>query len=331
MTSASFAYPWLVLAFPLLVILPFVRRAKFQYIPVTRCVHQSNGATLRLRAASWVLPLIRMIFLLLLVLSAARPQIKTELPFDSREKRNIILALDVSRSMEARDFISSWGITTRMQGVQRVTSAFIENRRADRIGLVLFGSHAFLQSPLTADHNFLRTLLVDLRPGVAGDGTAIGEGIGTALKHIQALPADTKAVILLTDGVNTSGTIEPIKAARIASNLGVRVYTIGIGSTEGAFLPSVRGIPLSQRVSAGFDESALRRISEITGAQYYFASNEDELNRIYEEIESLERTEVDIPPAPVTTQELAQPLLFASLLLFLVHFLLSQTLLKVLP
>jgi Ca-activated chloride channel family protein len=233
--------------------------------------------------------------------------------------------------MEAQDFISSTGLTSRMEGVKRVTNDFLRNRAGDRIGVVLFGSHAYLQSPLTLDHDFLRTLLVDIRPGVAGDGTAIGDGIGTALKHIQALPADTRAIILLTDGVNTSGNVEPMKAARIAAELGIRIYTIGIGSQSGSFLPSIRGLPLSQQISAAFDESALRRIADVSGGVYYFASNEDELNNIYREIESLETAETETTPPPVTIQEIAPPLLWVILAIFLIHLFLSQTVLRVLP
>lgn len=331
MSSISFAYPWILLAFPVLVVLPLLRRHKVQSILATRCLVKAGGGTIRRWGASFILPALRILFLLILVVCAARPQYKTVLPFEKTEKRNLVLAIDTSRSMEAQDFISTTGVTSRMEGVKRVTNDFLRNRVGDRIGIVLFGSHAYLQAPLTLDHDFLRALLIDIRPGVAGDGTAIGDGIGTALKHIQALPADTRAIILLTDGVNTSGAVEPMKAARIAADLGIRIYTIGIGSQSGSFIPSIRGLPLSQQLSAAFDESALRRISEVSGGSYYFASNEEELNKIYREIESLETAETEAPTPPVSIQEIAPSLLWLVLGIFLLHALLSQTVLRVLP
>ncbi len=331
MSAVSFAYPWVLLAFPVLLLLPSLRSRKNQSILSTRCSVNTESKTSRQWGAFLLLPLLRILFLMVLIVCAARPQLRTVLPFETTEKRNLVLALDTSRSMEAQDFISTSGLTSRMEGVKRVTNEFLRNRAGDRIGVVLFGSHAYLQSPLTLDHDFLRTLLVDIRPGVAGDGTAIGDGIGTALKHIQALPADTRAIILLTDGVNTSGDVEPMKAARIAAELGIRIYTIGIGSQSGSFIPSIRGLPLSQQISAAFDESALRRIAEVSGGVYYFASNEDELNDIYREIESIETAESETTPPPVTIQEIAPPLLWFILAIFLLHLFLSQTVLRVLP
>lgn len=204
------------------------------------------------------------------------------LSLESEEQaRSIIIALDLSRSMATADFSYRGERTSRMEGVKLVVGDYLAHRSQDRIGLVVFGANAFLQSPLTRDFGLLRQLVSSLQVGVAGDGTAIGEGLGLAVKRAEAAPAQSRAVVLITDGVNNSGNVQPLQAAAVARDLGVRVYTIGIGAQHGE---DGGGAP-------EFDSATLQKIAETTGGLYRDASSFDSLADIYNEIEEREATQ----------------------------------------
>ncbi|MCB0318963.1 MAG: VWA domain-containing protein [Bdellovibrionales bacterium] len=229
--------------------------------------------------------------MLSLTLAASKPHITQTLTDDS-PKRNLILALDVSGSMGTADFGGSYGTASRLAAVKHVVGEFLKIRTEDRIGIVVFGNKAFLQSPLTSDLNLLETLVSGLSVGVAGDGTAIGDGIGLSLKHISAIPSNSSSIILMTDGVNNAGQINPEKAAKVAQQLGVKIHTIGIGNAE----PVVQRLPggiFSGHFMLGseFDESLLKRVSEVTGGVYFNASNIEGLKKVYQEIDKLEKDE----------------------------------------
>lgn len=225
--------------------------------------------------------------LICLIIAAARPQRVSVLDDDS-QARNLILSLDLSKSMLTRDFVVGSTRIARMQGVKAVVRDFLAKRLDDRIGIVVFGSQAFLQAPLTRDHALLEQLVGALDVGLAGDGTAIGDGLGLAIKRIRDLPAASRAVILLTDGVSNAGQINPIQAAKVARDLGVKVYTIGIGSNE-TVSESIGGfIPRTLQRPAEFDEKTLREIADLTHAKYFSASDSDALQKIYAEIDLLE-------------------------------------------
>jgi len=329
--NLTFAYPWIFFLLPMLLLLPYLRRrTHFQAIPASEVSVRTHAKSARLMARSCLQPVLHFAFLVTLLISAARPQEVTSLSLGEDERRNIMLALDASKSMDAKDFRSPVGIVRRLDGVKSVTANFIQERKGDRIGLVLFGSKAFLQAPLTIDHGLLHSLVSDLRVGVAGDGTAIGDGLGIALKRIEELPARARAVILITDGVSNSGRVEPLEAARIAKELGVKVYTIGIGSPSGSFVQIRQGIFAPRRIRAEFDEKTMREIARITEGKYFFASDANELDQIYREIDLLEKTNEEEFQFQQTA-ELAAPFLLASLFFFVFHFILSQTVFRVVP
>lgn len=226
---------------------------------------------------------------LLLVLAAARPQWlgdPVELPVAGRD---LMLAVDVSGSMEQRDYQLAGGPASRLDVVKAVAGEFIEQRAGDRLGLVLFGTRAYLQTPLTFDRATVKTLLLEAQVGFAGKETAIGDAIGLALKRLRRDAGDDRVLILLTDGANTAGELDPRKAAELAASEGLRIYTIGIGSAR-------RGSPFTLRMLPGaeLDESTLVDIAEVTGGRYFRAHDTAELARIYAYLDELEKVAEDV-------------------------------------
>ncbi|MGK2912952.1 MAG: vWA domain-containing protein [Porticoccaceae bacterium] len=200
--------------------------------------------------------------------------------------RDLLLAVDISGSMEIEDMETPQGLVDRLSAVKAVVGQFVERRRGDRLGLVLFGSNAYLQTPLTFDRRTLNTLLQEARIGFAGKDTAIGDAIGLAVKRLQARPETSRVVILLTDGANTAGEIMPLQAAKLAAAHQVRIYTIGIGADE-IYRRTLFGV---QRInpSSDLDEAALTSIAQTTGGRYFRARNPQDLASIYGELDKLE-------------------------------------------
>lgn len=294
----TFAYPWAFAPAVLVLIAALVRRR-------TRTVvaYPDGGIlaglpkSLRQRLRLPILYLSALLSLALLSVAAARPQ-RFETVAQTKESRNLLLALDISRSMAADDMRQGFGMVTRLDAVKRVVAEFVRRREGDRIGLVIFGRDAYVQAPLTLDHSVIQHLVSRLEVGMAGDGTAIGDGLGLSVKRIRDLPGDSKAIILLTDGVSNAGQVNPLKAAEVAKELGIRVYSIGVGVPGGT---TVQIMPQSwfdagARVQADFDEETLRRIARITGGRYFNARDVEGLASIYAEIDRLERTEDETPP-----------------------------------
>ncbi len=296
LTTFSFEYPALLLA-PMLVL--FLRRFSpgrssrvlFSDLKILKSV----GRSLRLRLRKPLLGGLAAFFVLALSLAAARP-VKTGLPGEEVESHNIMLVLDISRSMSASDFQVAGRPATRMEAVKMVVREFIAARRNDRLGLVVFGSNAFLQCPLTLDHSLLADLLKRIQIGMAGDATAMGDGLGIALKRMRDLEGRSKAIILLTDGVSNAGQVNPLKAAQVAADLGIKVHTIGIGSDRPVSL-AVPGGFLAQRTLARveFDEETLRKIAETTGGVYFNAESLEGLQEVYREIDRLEKIKMEDP------------------------------------
>lgn len=314
--EVSFLTPWAVL-FPILfLLLPFLRRkARRAALPVTSL---SGTASIRNSPLTLLLYLGERALLLLFIaaLTAALVQpVKTEYIAEERRSRNIILSLDISKSMQTRDFASPLGVVQRIQAVKGVVADFIGRRGYDRLGLVVFGSSAYLQAPLTFDHDFLKEVVRQLSVGYAGSGTAIGDGLGLAIKRIAPFPSESRAIILLTDGANNSGSVDPIKAARIARDLGIRVYTIGIGSRGG--FHGLLG------PSGDFDEALLQRVAALTHGRYYLAEDLASLNKVYTDIDALERVDNE-DPRIYETEPLAPFFTAAAFLFFLLHLFVSQ-------
>jgi len=265
----------------------------------------------------------------LLVAALARPQDVERLSHTNTEGIDIMLAIDVSGSMLARDFRPD-----RITAAKEVAGSFIADRYGDRIGLVVFAGEAFTQSPLTTDQSTLQTLLSRIRSGLIEDGTAIGNGLATAINRLRESEAKSKVVILLTDGVNNRGEIAPLTAAEIAKAQGIRVYTIGVGTEGMAPYPAadIYGNPTGDTVMAKveIDEKTLREIASLTGGEYFRATDKEKLKAIYDQINQLEKSKIEISEH-VTYHELFLVWVLAALALLAAEFLLAQLVLKRIP
>lgn len=271
---------------------------------------------------------LRIVALVLLIIAAARPQSVEHETKTTTEGIDIVMALDISGSMLARDFKPD-----RLTSAKRVASEFISTRTGDRIGLVVFAGEAFTQSPLTTDQASLQTLLGRIKSGVVEDGTAIGNGLATALNRLRESDSKSKVVILLTDGVNNRGQISPLTAAEIAKELGVKVYTIGVGRNGEAPYPlfDERGREVQTvTMKVEIDEEILRKIASETGGEYFRATDELSLIKIYEQINSMEKSRVERFELTHINEEYLIFVLWALALLTL-EFVLKYIVLKRIP
>jgi Ca-activated chloride channel family protein len=208
---------------------------------------------------------------------------------------DILLAIDTSGSMEAQDFQLKGDRVTRLDVVKSVVKDFVKNRKVDRIGMVVFGTMAFTQCPLTLDHGVLMSFLESLEIGMAGEKTAIGSAIGTGINRLKELASKSKVMILLTDGENTAGDMDPIQAAELAKAFGIKIYTIGVGKEGKApFLVQTIFGPQYQYLPSRIDEKSLKKIASMTGGKYYRAHNTEQLKSIYSEIDALEKTKAKV-------------------------------------
>lgn len=263
----------------------------------------------------------------LLVVALARPQGIEQNVRTSTEGIDIMLSIDVSGSMLARDFKPD-----RITAAKEVAASFISDRVGDRLGLVVFAGEAFTQSPLTTDQSTLQTLLARIRSGLIEDGTAIGNGLATAINRLRESEAKSKVIILLTDGINNRGEIAPMTAAEIARAQGIRVYTIGVGSRGTAPYPAVDMFGnmtfINQKVE--IDEKALTEIARLTGGRYFRATDKEKLQAIYDEINQLEKSRVEVTER-ITYHELFLGWVLAALALLTAELLLSNLVLKRIP
>jgi len=263
----------------------------------------------------------------LLVVALARPQKSENHSTSTTEGIDIVLALDISGSMLARDFKPD-----RITAAKEVAAKFITDRVNDRIGLVVFAGESFTQSPLTTDKTSLLNLLQRVQSGMIDDGTAIGNGLATSVNRLRASDAKSKVVILLTDGVNNTGRISPQTAAEIAQNYTIRVYTVGVGTRGMAPVPArdmwgnITYVP--QKVE--IDEDVLRQIASKTGGEYFRATDNASLSAIYGQINQLERSKVEVD-SYTRYDELFLPFLLCAILLFVGESLLKYLLLRQIP
>lgn len=293
----EFGLPWafLLLPLPLLVWwllppaahtggalrVPFYQRV--QALPGQGATGASRRGLLALlvKAAAW----------LLLVVAAAQPQWLGPPQTVTSEGRDLMLALDLSGSMATEDFAVRGRPVDRFSVVRAVARRFVLDRQGDRVGLVLFGTRAFLQAPVTPDLATVATLLDESEVGLAGEETAIGDAIGLAVKHLRERPADERVLVLLSDGVSNAGLLDPAKAADLAREADVRIYTIGVGSKD-----RVVSTLFGRQVipgAADLDEATLRAVAEKTGGSYFRADDTESLLRVYAEIDKLEPTQGD--------------------------------------
>ena len=263
----------------------------------------------------------------LFVVALARPQDVEQNSKTNTEGIDITLAIDVSGSMLARDFKPD-----RITAAKEVAGSFIADRYGDRIGLVVFAGEAFTQSPLTTDQGTLQTLLSRVRSGLIEDGTAIGNGLATAINRLRESDAKSKVIVLLTDGVNNRGEIAPVTAAEIAKAQGIRVYTIGVGTKGMAPYPAMDMFGnmtfVNQKVE--IDEKTLRDIASLTGGEYFRATNKVKLKAIYDQINTLEKSEVEVTQH-TTYHELFLLWALAGLVALVLEFVVKSLVLKRLP
>ncbi len=266
--------------------------------------------------------------LTLIVIAMARPQSAEHNSRTTAEGIDIVLAIDISGSMLARDFRPD-----RITAAKEVASSFIGDRYGDRIGLVVFAGEAYTQSPLTTDQSSLQTLLGRIRSGVIADGTAIGNGLATAINRLRESDAKSKVIILLTDGVNNRGEIAPLTAAQIAKEFGIKIYTIGVGTEGEAPFPVFDNkgrVVQTVNMKVEIDEPMLRKIASETGGEYFRATDRQTLQAIYDRINEMEKSRVEIAEY-TTLHEEYLPYLIAAIVLLVLEFITNRIILKRIP
>jgi len=327
MNNIHFAHPewlYLLLSLPLVVAWYIFSYQKNQ--PVLRI---SGLQPLSGIAGSWKsylrhLPFIlRMAVIALLIVIIARPQSSESWENITTEGIDIIIDLDISGSMLAEDLKPN-----RLEASKTVASEFIAGRNNDRIGLVVFSGESFTQCPLTTDHAVLLNLFQGIQSGIIEDGTAIGMGLANSVSRLKDSEAKSKVIILLTDGMNNRGEIAPVTAAEIAKTFGIRVYTIGVGSLGTAPYPFRTPFGIQyQNVKVEIDEQVLKEIAILTGGKYFRATNNQKLKDIYQEIDQMEKSRIDVKEISSKTEEF-QRFLWLAIGLLLMEVLLRLTLLK---
>ena len=270
--------------------------------------------------------ILRMAVLALLIFALARPQSTSHGENVYSEGIDIVLALDISGSMIAEDFHPN-----RVEAAKAVAQEFINGRTNDRIGLVIFSSESFTQCPLTVDYAVLKNLLKVVKPGMIEDGTAIGLGIANAVNRLKDSKSKSKIIILLTDGVNNRGEIDPTTAAQIAASYGIRVYTVGMGTIGEAPYPAQTPFGIRyQMMPVDLDENALMKIAALTDGKYFRATDNTTLEKIYKEIDRLEKTRIEVRSYR-RFAELFYPYVGLALFLLMVDIGISKTWLRKLP
>ena len=270
-----------------------------------------------------ILFVLRLAVIALVIVIIARPQNVDRWQSSTTEGIDIVLALDVSGSMLARDFSPD-----RLEASKNVATEFISGRPYDRIGLTVFSGESFTECPLTTDHAVLINLLREVKSGIIEDGTAIGVGLATAINRIKDSDAISKVIILLTDGVNNMGSIDPMTAAEIAKTFGIRVYTIGVGSRGYADYPVQTPFGIRyQKMQVEIDEALLEHIADLTGGRYFRAVDNSSLEQVYNEIDKLEKSKIETREHS-KREEVFMPLALAAVIMLTIELLLRYLLMK---
>jgi Ca-activated chloride channel family protein len=331
----AFAHPYFLLLLLLLPLLAWLkgkrgRSPAFLYSSL-RLVEGLTRAR-RSRAGGFLLTL-RWLILALFIVALAQPRLTKSETTVKASGVDIAVAFDLSGSMLSEDFVVKGGRVNRFNLARSVLKGFINKRPSDRIGLVVFASQAFIATPLTLDHDFLQENLDRLEIGsINQNQTAIGDALGTAVNRLRDLKSKSKIVILMTDGQNNAGKLNPLLAADAAAALGAKVYTVGIGVRGMAPMPGVDmfGRKVYQMMPVDVDEDTLQKIADKTGGKYYRADNAERFQQIYAEIDKLEKTEAVINKY-TEFKELFPWLVAGGLLLLLIEILLGQTIFRRLP
>ncbi len=330
-----FAHPWLLLLLLLLPVLAWLKGRRgappafvyssVQLVRAMQNIHRSRFGGF--------LGSLRWLALALCIVALAQPRLQKSTTEVKASGVDIVVALDMSGSMISEDFEVRGERVNRFNMARSVLKGFIDKRPNDRIGLVLFASQAFIGTPLTLDHDFVQANLDRLEIGAINENsTAIGDGLGTAVNRLRDLKAKSKIVILMTDGVNNAGKLQPLLAAEAAASLKVKVYTVGIGLRGQAPMPGrdMFGRKIYQMMPVDVDEDTLQKIADKTGGKYYRADNAEKFQQIYDEIDKLEKTEASVKKYTQFT-ELFAWFVAAGLAVLLIEFVLAQTAFRRLP
>ena len=330
MENIVFAYPrllWLLLILPPLGYWLFARDKKTRPY-----LHYSDSSYRNVLKKTWrqrlypTLHVLRLLAVALLVVALARPQSTSKQSSKNIEGVDIVMAMDISGSMLAEDFSPN-----RLEASKQLAREFVRGRESDRIAVVAFSGEAFTQCPLTIDHGILENRIRQLKSGVITDGTALGDGLAVSINRIRQSDAKSKVIILLTDGVNNAGSIDPLTASDIAKTYGIRVYTIGVGTRGLAPYPYKTPFGIQyQNVQVEIDENLLKQIADETGGTYFRATNKNRLKAIFEEIDKLEKTKIEVLSYEQRAEEF-KPFLWAALVLLLLELLLRLSVFKTLP
>lgn len=321
----------------LILILPWlwVRRHRRE---LSTALGLADGAQIESFPDTWrtrcarLLPWLTMFSVTLAIVALARPQVIEREIKTSREGVDLIVALDLSTSMLAEPRDIAQPPKNRLTMAKEVLGEFLQGRPGDRVGLLAFAARPYAASPLTTDHHWLRDIVARLQVGMVEDGTAIGDAILSALNRLRDRPAASQAIILMTDGRNNAGEVEPLSAAAAAKALGVRIHTIGIGSRGPVVVPmeSPLGGTLFRQVQADLDEATLSSIAANTGGQYFRADDRENLASVFDAIDTLEKRRVE-EVAYFSHDELYHFILLSALFAAMLEFMLSHTLLRQLP
>jgi Ca-activated chloride channel family protein len=270
--------------------------------------------------------LLRVVAIGLLIVALARPQSTSSRQDVTIEGIDIVMALDVSGSMLAMDLKPD-----RLEASKEVASEFISGRENDRFGLVIFSGETFTQAPLTTDHDVIKNLFKDIKSGMIEDGTAIGDGLATSINRLKDSKAVSKVIILLTDGVNNMGSIDPLSSAEIAQIYGIRIYTIGVGTEGTAPYPvqTMFGMQ-TQYMEVQIDEELLQQVAEMTDGRYFRATSNSKLREIYDEIDKLEKSKIDVTEFKKKQEEFF-PWAIWALILIVSEVLLRNTIFRTAP
>ncbi|MDQ2719066.1 MAG: VWA domain-containing protein [Bacteroidota bacterium] len=325
----SFGQPLFFLLFAIIPFLIFWKFSKGKMQVAALNISSTKGLS---NSRSWKnmfqqFPFIfRIVALSCIIVALARPQIKFDETQTEGEGVDIILCIDVSGSMTAQDFSPN-----RMEAAKKVAEDFVDNRPSDRIGVVIFAGESFTQCPLTTDHDVLKGQIQQIRNGLLEDGTAIGSGLATGVDRLRNSKSKSKVIILLTDGVNNGGLIDPATAKEIAKTFKIKVYTVGVGTN--GYAPTPVSTPMGvvmQNEKVAIDEKLLQNIATETGGKYFRATDNKSLDNIYKEIDGLEKSKVEITTFHRFSEKF-YPLIFIAMGLLLVEIILRYTLFKKFP
>lgn len=320
-------YFWLLLILPVVFFINLIYKWKKKSALFTSEIPDNIKKIRTLRQIFSFLPiLLRYLAIALLIIALARPQLINSSKDVHTEGIDIVIALDVSSSMEAEDFKPN-----RLEAAKEKAKTFIDYRINDRIGLVIFSAESFTQCPVTADHTILKSFFKDIKTKMLEDGTAIGMGLSTSISRLKESKAKSKVIILLTDGMNNTGKISPLTATELAKGYGIRVYTIGVGTMGKA--PYKIDTPYGKQymyVDVEIDEALLKQIAAETGGKYFRATNNAGLEEIYQNIDLMEKTKIK-EKAYTHKEDRFYPFVLASIFLLLTEFLLAKFVFNRLP